>query len=921
MSPERQTPVPIEEEMRKSYLDYAMSVIVGRALPDIRDGLKPVHRRVLFAMHELGLNWNRAYKKSARVVGEVLGKYHPHGDAPVYEALVRMVQEFSLRYPLVDGQGNFGSIDGDPPAAMRYTETRLAKIAHELLADIEKETVDFTPNFDESLQEPVVLPTKVPNLLVNGSSGIAVGMATNIPPHNLREVVDGLVRVIDDPEVSIDELIKLIPGPDFPTRGYIYGRGGIREAYTTGRGIITLRAKAHVEKMRGGREAIIVTELPYQVNKASLMEKIGELVRDKRIEGISERRDESSREGIRIVLELGRGEMAQIVINQLYKHTQMQTTFGVIMLALVGRRPQVVNLKQMLQEFIVFRREVVTRRTQYDLARAEERAHILEGLRKAVDQLDLVIRLIRQAESPDAAKDALMRQLELSEIQAKAILDMRLQRLTQLERHKIVEEHEQTLALIADLKGILASESRLLGIIKDELAALREEFGDERRTEILAETTDLTIEDLLADEDMVVTITRSGYIKRTHVEAYRSQKRGGKGVTGMETKEEDIVEDLFVASTHSFLLFFTNKGKVHWLKVHEIPEGGRQAKGKAMANVLSLAENERVATCVPVRDFESGGYVLFATKQGKVKKTELSAFSHPRAGGIQAITLEDGDEVMGARRTDGQREVLLSTKQGMIIRFPEDEVRPMGRTAAGVRGIDVDEGDQVIAAETLREGVTILTVTERGYGKRTPLDEYRLQGRAGKGIIDIKTAGRNGTVVGMLQVREGDDILVVTTKGKIIRVHADEVTSQGRNTMGVRIIDLAGDFLVGTRPGVEAYQAAPVGPYYYTSPRGEPGEGPEAAQLRPLFCYGLAGGRGRHARHQTDPRRPDDGGARPRDARRGDRARAGARRRYRAPPPGDRGRGPQGRAQSCLRGHRAGQAARRGSAGCDGADA
>jgi DNA gyrase subunit A len=809
MSPERQTPVPIEEEMRKSYLDYAMSVIVGRALPDIRDGLKPVHRRVLFAMHELGLNWNRAYKKSARVVGEVLGKYHPHGDAPVYEALVRMVQEFSLRYPLVDGQGNFGSIDGDPPAAMRYTETRLAKIAHELLADIDKDTVDFSPNFDESLQEPVVLPTKVPNLLVNGSSGIAVGMATNVPPHNLREVVDGLIKVIENPEVTIDELMTVIPGPDFPTRGYIYGRGGIREAYTTGRGILTLRAKAHVEKMRGGREAIIVTELPYQVNKASLMEKIGELVRDKKIEGISERRDESSREGIRVVLELGRGEMPQIVINQLYKHTQMQTTFGVIMLALVGRRPQVVNLKQMLQEFIAFRREVVTRRTKYDLARAEERAHILEGLRKAVDQIDLVIRLIRQAESPDAAKDALMRQLQLSEIQAKAILDMRLQRLTQLERHKIVEEHEQTLALIEDLKGILASEQRLLGIIKDELAALREEFGDARRTEILAETADLTIEDLLADDDMVVTITRSGYIKRTHVEAYRSQKRGGKGVTGMETKEEDIVEDLFVASTHSYLLFFTNKGKVHWLKVHEIPEGGRQAKGKAMANVLSLADGERVATCVPVRDFESGGYVLFATKQGKVKKTELSAFSHPRAGGIQAITLEEGDEVMAARRTDGQREVLLSTKLGMIIRFPEDEVRPMGRTAAGVRGIDVDEGDQVIAAETLKEGVTILTVTERGYGKRTPLDEYRLQGRAGKGIIDIKTAGRNGAVVGMLQVREGDDILVVTTKGKMIRLHADEITSQGRNTMGVRIIDLDADDQVGNLARVEAEQPAP----------------------------------------------------------------------------------------------------------------
>ena len=809
MSPERQTPVPIEEEMRKSYLDYAMSVIVGRALPDIRDGLKPVHRRVLFAMQELGLTWNRAYKKSARVVGEVLGKYHPHGDAPVYEALVRMVQEFSLRYPLVDGQGNFGSIDGDPPAAMRYTETRLAKIAHELLADIDKDTVDFTPNFDESLQEPVVLPTKVPNLLVNGSSGIAVGMATNVPPHNLSEVVDGLIKVIDNPEVTIDELMTVIPGPDFPTRGYIYGRGGIREAYTTGRGIITLRAKAHVEKMRGGREAIIVTELPYQVNKASLMEKIGELVRDKKIEGISERRDESSREGIRVVLELGRGEMPQIVINQLYKHTQMQTTFGVIMLALVARRPQVVNLKQMLQEFVTFRREVVTRRTKYDLARAEERAHVLEGLRKAVDQIDLVIRLIRQAESPDAAKDALMRRLDLSEIQAKAILDMRLQRLTQLERHKIVEEHEQTLALIEDLKGILASEPRLLGIIKDELAALKQEFGDERRTEILAETADLTIEDLLADDDMVVTITRSGYIKRTHVEAYRSQKRGGKGVTGMETKEEDIVEDLFVASTHSYLLFFTNKGKVHWLKVHEIPEGGRQAKGKAMANVLSLAEGERVATCVPVRDFESGGYVLFATKQGKVKKTELSAFSHPRAGGIQAITLEDGDEVMAARRTDGQREVLLSTKLGLIIRFPEDEVRPMGRTAAGVRGIDVDEGDQVIAAETIKEGVTILTVTERGYGKRTPLDEYRLQGRAGKGIIDIKTAGRNGAVVGMLQVREGDDILVVTTKGKMIRLHADEVTSQGRNTMGVRIIDLDADDQVGNLARVEAEQASP----------------------------------------------------------------------------------------------------------------
>jgi DNA gyrase subunit A len=807
MSPERQTPVPIEEEMRKSYLDYAMSVIVGRALPDIRDGLKPVHRRVLYTMSELGLAWNRAYRKAAKVVGEVLGKYHPHGDAPVYEALVRMVQEFSLRYPLVDGQGNFGSIDGDPPAAYRYTEARLARIAHELLADIDKDTADFIPNFDESEREPTVLPTRVPNLLVNGSSGIAVGMATNIPPHNLTEVVDGLVMLIENPDATVDDLMKVIPGPDFPTRGFIYGRTGIREAYTTGRGIITLRAKLHKESLRGGREAIIVTELPYQVNKATLIEKIGELIRDKKIEGISERRDESSREGIRIVLELGRGEIPEIIINQLYKHTQMQTTFGIIMLALVGLRPQVVTLKQMLTEFISFRREVVTRRTKYDLARAEEKAHILEGLRKAVDQLDLVIRLIRQAQDPEAAKEALIRQLELSEIQARHILDMRLQRLTQLERHKIVEEHEQTLALIADLKGILASEQRLMGIIKDELAALKNDYGDERRTEILGETQDLTIEDLLADDDMVVTITRSGYIKRTHVEAYRSQKRGGKGVTGMETKEEDIVEDLFVASTHSFLLFFTNKGKVHWLKVHEIPEGGRQAKGKAMVNVLSLADGEMVATCVPVRDFESGGYVILSTKRGTVKKTELSAFSHPRSGGILAISLDAGDEVMAARRTDGQREVLLSTKQGMIIRFPEEDVRPMGRTAGGVRGIEVDDGDQVIAAEVVQEGVSVFTITERGYGKRTPLEEYRLQGRAGKGIIDIKTEGRNGSVVGMLQIRETDDILVVTTKGKMIRIHGGDITSQGRNTMGVRVIDLDADDRVGSIARVEAEQA------------------------------------------------------------------------------------------------------------------
>jgi DNA gyrase subunit A len=808
--PDRQINAPIEEEMRKSYLDYAMSVIVGRALPDIRDGLKPVHRRVLYTMQLLGLAWNRGYKKSARVVGDCMGKFHPHGDSAIYDTLVRMVQEFSLRYPLVDGQGNFGSIDGDPAAAMRYTEARMARIAHEMLADIDKDTVDFAPNYDDNETEPIVLPARIPNLLVNGSAGIAVGMATNIPPHNLTEVVNGLVALIEQPDTTVEQLTKIITGPDFPTAGYIYGTGGIREAYTTGRGTITLRAKAHSEKLRGGREAIIITELPYQVNKASLIEKISELSREKKIEGISEIRDESNREGIRVVMELGRGEIPQILLNQLYKHTQMQTTFGIIMLALVDRRPQVVNIKEMLSAFIKFRREVVTRRTRYDLARAEERAHILAGLRKAVEQLDLVIRIIRGAANADAARDELMRRLDLSEIQAKAILDMQLRRLAALERQKIVEEHEETLKLIEELTGILASDVKLMGIITQELEAIKEEYGDGRRTEILTETTDLTIEDLLADEEMVVTITRSGYIKRTHIEAYRSQRRGGKGVTGMETKEEDIVEDLFVASTHAFLLFFTNLGRAHWLKVHEIPEGGRAAKGKAMVNLLSLGEGEHVATCVPVRDFTAGGYVFFVTRQGKVKKTDLEAYSHPRAGGIQAVGLEDGDQLMTARRTDGRREVMIATKLGMAIRFSEEEVRPMGRGAAGVRGIEVEDDDQVIAADVVQEGAQILTITERGFGKRTPLEEYRLQGRAGKGIIDIKTAGRNGTVVGMLQVRGGDDILLVTTKGKVIRIHADEVSSQGRNTMGVRIIDLDADDRVGSIARVEAESPAPA---------------------------------------------------------------------------------------------------------------
>ena len=619
--PERQQPISIEDEMRRSYLDYAMSVIIGRALPDIRDGLKPVHRRVLYAMQEMGLAWNRGYRKSARVVGDTLGKFHPHGEAPVYEALVRMAQEFSLRYPLVDGQGNFGSIDGDPPAAMRYTEVRLAKIAHEMLADIDRETVDFVPNYDETQEEPTVLPSRLPNLLVNGSSGIAVGMATNIPPHNLGEVVDGLVQVLDQPETTAEELLQIVKGPDLPTRGYIYGTAGIREAYTTGRGIITMRARAHTEKLRGGREAIVVTELPYQVNKASLIAKIAELSREGKLDGLSEIRDESDRDGIRVVLELGKGEIAPIVLNQLYKHTAMQSTFGVIMLALVGRRPQVVTLREMLDHFIAFRREVVLRRTRYDLARAEERAHILEGLRKAIENLDLVIRLIRAAPSVDAAREALMTRLVLSEIQAKAILDIRLQRLTQLEREKIVAEHTEVLQLIERLRAILASDALVRGIIKEELTALKTEYADARRTEIVEESVELTREDLIADEEMVVTVTRGGYIKRTGIEAYRSQRRGGKGVTGMETKEEDVVDDLYIATTHAYLLFFTNDGKVHWLKVHGIPEAKRDARGKALVNLLSLGERERVAATLAVRDFEAGGYVFFATRQGRVKKT------------------------------------------------------------------------------------------------------------------------------------------------------------------------------------------------------------------------------------------------------------------------------------------------------------
>jgi DNA gyrase subunit A len=806
--PERLQPIPIEEEMRRSYVDYAMSVIIGRALPDIRDGLKPVQRRVLFAMQQMGLRPTARYRKCAGIVGEVMKSYHPHGNEPIYEALVRMAQDFSLRYPLVDPQGNFGSVDGDPPAAMRYTEARLARIADAMLADIDRNTVDFVPNYDENEQEPTVLPARLPNLLVNGASGIAVGMATNIPPHNLGEVVDGLIRVLDDPDVTVDELLGVIRGPDFPTRGYIYGTTGIREAYTTGRGIITMRARAHTEKLRGGREAIVVTELPYQVNKAALIEKIAELSRERKLDGIAEIRDESDRQGIRIVVELGRGEIAQIALNQLYKHTALQSTFGVIMLALVGRRPQVVTLREMLDHFIAFRRDVVLRRTRFDLARAEERAHILEGLRKALEHLDLVIRLIRGAASVEAAREALMAHLALSEAQAKAILDMRLQRLTQLEREKIVSEHTEVLQLIERLRAILGSDLLVRQIIKEELTVIREEYADARRTEIVGESIELTLEDLIADEEMVVTVTRSGYIKRTAVEAYRSQRRGGKGVQGMETKEEDIVEDVYVASTHAYLLFFSSDGKVHWLKVHEIPEARRDARGKAIVNLLQLAEGERIAATLAVRDFTAGGYVFFATRQGKVKKTELTAYSRPQRGGIRAIALEEGDEVIAVRLTDGGREVLLETRQGVAIRFEEDEVRPLGRVTGGVKGIELEAEDQVIAAEVVQEGSLILTVTERGFGKQTPLEEYRLTSRGGKGIIDIKTGGRNGLVVGMAQVRAGDEILLVTTKGKLIRFSAEEVSSQGRNTWGVRVIDLDPDDRVGSLARVEAERGA-----------------------------------------------------------------------------------------------------------------
>ena len=789
--------INIEQEMKTSYLDYSMSVIVGRALPDVRDGLKPVHRRILYAMFREGLLHNRKYSKSAGVVGEVLKKYHPHGDSAVYDTMVRMAQDFNMRYPLVDGQGNFGSVDGDPAAAYRYTEARLTKLAEELLADIDKETVDFTPNFDDTTVEPSVLPTRVPNLLINGSAGIAVGMATNIPPHNLSEVVDALVMMIDNTEVTIPELMTAIKGPDFPTAGFIHGYEGIKQTYLTGRGIIQMRARAVIEEGRGDRESIIVTELPYQVNKARLLERIAELVQEKKITGIAEIRDESDREGMRIAIDLKKGELSTVILNQLFKHTAMQSTFGVIMLALVNNQPRVLNLRKLLSNFIQHRREVVVRRTKFDLRKAEERAHILLGLKIALDNLDAVIALIKASATPEEARIGLVREFKLSEIQAQAILEMRLQRLTGLERDKIIAEYEEVLREIAKLTEILASDALVMKIIRDELLAIKSEYGDVRRTEIVAQTSEIDIEDLIKDEEMVITISHAGYIKRNVLTNYRAQKRGGKGKIGMETKEEDFVERLFTATAHSYILFFTNKGRVYWLKVHQIPEASRQAKGKAIVNLIQIGRDERVTAALPVREFTPGHFILMATKKGIIKKTELESYSHPRPSGIIAITLEEGDELIAAEVTDGKCDVFLGTRDGLSIRFSEIDVREIGRTGKGVIGIRLDKGNEVVGMEIVRDDSTILTATEYGYGKRSTLEDYRSQGRGGKGIITIKITEKNGRVIGMAQVSADDEIILITSNGKVLRIRANDISVQGRNTQGVRLFDIEeGDHVV-----------------------------------------------------------------------------------------------------------------------------
>jgi DNA gyrase subunit A len=783
---ERILPVLIEEEMKDSYLAYSMSVIVARALPDVRDGLKPVHRRVLYGMLELGLRPNAPYKKSARIVGEVLGKYHPHGDAAVYDAMVRMVQDFSMRYPLIDGQGNFGSIDGDSPAAMRYTEARLAPIAEELLRDLDKDTVDFVPNFDETLKEPSVLPTLLPNLLVNGSSGIAVGMATNIPPHNLGEVVDALVALIDHPNLQVEGLMKYIKGPDFPTGGIIYGVEGVDEAYRTGRGHITVRGRVSIERGRGGHQNLIITELPYQVNKAALVERIAQLVQERKLEGISDLRDESDRDGMRIVVELKRDAQSEVVLNQLYRHTPLQSTFGVIMLALVDGQPRVLNLKQLLQHFLDFRHEVVVRRTRFELDKAEKRAHILEGYRIALDHIDEVIDLIRHSRTPETAKKNLMRRFALSELQADAILDMRLQRLTGLERRKIEEEYLETIKLIARLKALLESKALRLQLIKEELLQLKAKYGDERRTEIVEEAREWTVEDFVADEDVVITLSHKGFIKRFPVSSYRRQT----GKVKVSDLEDDWVESLFVASTRHHVLFFTDRGRCYGLKVHEIPEAPQSARGRALANLLELSEGERVAGSLAVRDFEDGLYVLMVTAQGVVKKTRLDEFARPRRAGVQAAAVDKTDRLIDVRLTDGNQDVVLVTAEGKAIRFSEHEVRPMGRSAGGVRGIRLAKGDHVVGVATVRKGGRILVVSEKGWGKSVDLDSYRRTGRGGKGLITARISQRTGRLVAAVSITPDDEVMLVTANGKLFRLHARDIRTMGRDTQGARLVQV-----------------------------------------------------------------------------------------------------------------------------------
>jgi DNA gyrase subunit A len=801
LTPHSRIPTNIADEMRQSYMDYAMSVIIGRALPDVRDGLKPANRRVLYGMQQMGLQPGRPPRKCAKIVGEVMGNYHPHGDQAIYDTLVRMAQPFNMRGLLVDGQGNFGSVDGDPAAAQRYTEARLTRLGASMMEDIERDTVDYQPTYDDSSVEPTVLPTVLPNLLVNGAAGIAVGMATNIPPHNLGEVVDAITFLLENRDLTPDErlegVIARIHGPDFPTAGFIMGGEGILQAYRTGRGSVVMRARAEIEVRKNDRESIVITEIPYQVNKARLIEKIADLARDERVRGIADVRDESDRQGMRVVVDVKKGEPAQVVLNNLYKHTQLQDTFGVIFLAIVDQRPRVLNILDACELFVDFRRDVVRRRTAYELRKAEARAHVLEGYKVALDHLDEVIALVRAARTPEIARQGLLARFALSEIQADEILKLQLQRLTGLERQKIVDELAELVLRIADLRDILASAKRIDAIIGEELKAIREAHGDPRRTQIVGAANEIAVEDLIADEDVAISITHSGYIKRTSITSYRAQRRGGRGRMGMKTKDEDFVSNLFIASTHSYILIFTNRGRIYWLKVHEIPDVGPQGKGKAIVNLVQLTGGEKLAAFCAVRDFGSGGFVLLATRRGIVKKTELAAFSNPRPSGIIALSIEDGDQLIDAVLTSGEDELLIGTESGMAIHFSEKDARPMGRTAYGVKGIELDEGDAVVSLQVVRAGGTVLTVTRNGYGKRTTLDEYRIQSRGGKGLIDIKASDRNGPVVGVNFLRGEEQVMLITEKGMIIRLNTAEISTIGRNTQGVRLIQLEeGDHLV-----------------------------------------------------------------------------------------------------------------------------